>query len=123
MSLLFVVHLLAILSVCLTNLVFWARTSLALLIVVSLTHQLYLHLRAKQSWRSFSLNKKQLVVNTLGGETLSGEVIGQTVVTPLCVVLCARLAGCKRTVCQVVFPDAMQAEAFRELRVRLRFVS
>lgn len=120
-SLLFVVHLLAILSVCLTNLVLWARASLALLIVASLIHQLYCHRRAKHAWRSFSLNQKQLVINTLGGETLNGELMHQTVVTPHCVVLCASVNDHKRPVCQVIFRDAMQADAFRELRVRLRF--
>lgn len=120
--LLFVVHLLAIISVCLTNLVFWARASLALLIVASLIHQLYLHLRAKHVWRSFSLNQKQLVINTLGGEALNGELMHQTVVTPHCVVLCARVDERKRPVCQVIFRDAMQTDAFRELRVRLKFV-
>lgn len=107
------------LSVCLTNLVFWARLCLSVTILISLFHQLYLHAWARQSWRTFSLDKKNVLVDTLGGDQLSGELTHQTVITPYCVVLCARLRGLP--VCQVIFPDAMQADAFRELRVRLKF--
>ena len=119
--LLVAVHLLVIVSIYLTNLVLWARIVLALLIVFSLFHQLYCHVRARQSWRSFSLEQKRVVVNTAGGEELNGEVVHGTVVTSHCVVLCARLEGDKLPVCQVIFRDAMQADAFRELRVRLKF--
>ncbi len=117
--LLLAVHLLVILSVCLTNLVLWARLCLSVTILFSLLHQLYRHAWAKQSWRTFSLDKKTVVVNTLGGEQLNGELTHQTVITPGCVVLCARLR--ELPVCQVIFRDAMQADAFRELRVRLKF--
>ena len=118
--LLLVVHLLVILSVCLTSLVLWARLGLSATVLISLFYQLHRHMWDKQSWRSFSLDNKRLVVNTLGGGELNGEVAQGTVVTALCVVLCARLDGHK-LVCQVIFRDAMQADAFRELRVRLRF--
>lgn len=119
--LLIAVHLLAILSVCLTNLVLWARLGLSVAILVSLFHHLYRHARGTQSWRSFSLDKKSVVVNTLGGNELNGELTHQTVVTPCCVVLCVRLDGYRLPVCQVIFRDAMQVDAFRELRVRLKF--
>lgn len=115
------VHLLVITSICLTDLVFWARASLVLLIVASLIHQLYLHLRARQCWRSFTLDRWRVVVNTSGGDELSGELTQQTLVTPYCVVLCARLAGDRLPVCQVIFRDAMQTDEFRDLRVRLKF--
>lgn len=114
-------HLLVILSVCLTNLMLWARLGLSVAILISLFHQLYRHAWARQSWRTFSLDKKTVVVNTLGGDQVSGELTHQTVITPYCVVLCARLDGFRLPVCQVIFRDAMQADAFRELRVRLKF--
>jgi hypothetical protein len=118
---LFAVHLLAIVSVCLMNLVVWARLCLALLIAASLLHQLYRHLGAGDVWRSLFLDQKLVVVTTRSGLELNGSVMHQTVVTPCCVVLCAKLDGYKFPVCQVVFRDAMQHGAFRELRVRLKF--
>ncbi len=116
---LFVVHLAAAVSVCLANIVVWARFCLVLLIAVSLLYQLYRYMHA--GWRSFFLDHRQLRVNTRSGEMLQGSVLHQTLVTPCCVVLCARIDGYRRPVCQVIFKDAMQTEAFRELRVRLRF--
>ncbi len=114
-------HLAAIVSVSLTNLPVWARLCLALLIAASLLHQLYCHVWAGDAWRSFLLDQRRLVVNTLAGDELNGHILPQTVVTPCCVVLCAKLDGYKLPVCQVVFRDAMQHGAFRELRVHLKF--
>lgn len=119
--LLIALHQLAILSVCMTNLVLWAQLALSAAISISMMHHLYRHVWANQAWRALSLDKKQVLIHTLGGEQLSGILAHQTVVTPGCVVLCARLDGHKLPVCQVIFRDAMQADAFRELRVRLRF--
>lgn len=116
-ALLLAVHLLAMITISLTDLPVWARISIVLLIAASLIH----HLRSKQSWRSFTLDQRRVTVTTLGGSVLSGELAQQSVVIPYCVVLCARLDGARFIVCQVIFPDAMQKEAFRELRVRLRF--
>lgn len=117
--LLIIAHLLAMGSVCLANLPIWARLSLVLIISFSLFNNLYVHLRAKCSWRSFTLEKNYVLVNTLGGDTLSGELSRQTVVTPLCVVLCAKFGRTHH--CQVIFFDAMQVDSFRGLRVRLKF--
>jgi len=80
----------------------------------------YALLRARYSWRSFSLDQKHITVSTQGGE-LYGEVVHHTVVTAHCVVLCARMEGYKLPACQVIFSDALPDEVFRELRVRLRY--
>lgn len=118
-ALLFAVHLLVMVTIVLTDLPAWARISMVLLIAASLMHQFYLH--SKQFWRSFTLDERRVTVTTADGRVLSGELAEQTVVIPYCVVLCARLDGARLIVCQVIFPDAMQKEAFRDLRVRLRF--
>jgi hypothetical protein len=115
------VHLLALAAVFSANLPLWVISGLFVLILFNLLNHIYRHARAGVSWRSVTLFKDHLVVNTLNGDELNGELAPQTVVTPLCVVLCARLNGCRRPVCQVIFRDAMSADAFRELRVRLRF--
>lgn len=114
-------HLAAIVSVSLTNLPDWARLCLALLIAASLLHHLYRHVWATGVWRSFFLDQRRVVVNTLAGNELNGYILPQTVVTPCCVVLCVKLDVYKLPVCQVIFRDAMQHGAFRELRVRLKF--
>jgi len=116
---LLVVHLLAVASIFLTNLALWARLCIALLIFASMLLQIYRHMRT--GWRSFSLNRRRVAVSISAGNILDGELAHQTVVTPCCVVLCVSLKGRALPVCQVIFPDAMQADAFRELRVRLKF--
>lgn len=117
--LLVVAHLSAALSVCLTNLHPWARVGLIFPVVLSLLYHLNVHLRAQRGWRSFTLEKGHVSVITRGGDALYGELAPRTLVTPLCVVLCAKNAS--KQVCQVIFCDAMDCDAFRELRVRLRF--
>lgn len=120
LSLLFM-HSLAIISVCLTDLVVWARAGLVLSIILSLLCQLYRHMASGEFWCVMSLDHHQLEVLTRGGESLCGELTRETVVTPLGVVLCVRLDGYRFPVRQVIFFDAMQTELFRELRVHLRF--
>lgn len=115
----FVAHLAAFATVCLTSLAVWARFFLVLLIAASLFYQLYRYWHT--SWRSFFLDQRQLRINTRAGETRQGRVLHQTLVTPCCVVPCARLDGYRWPVCQVVFRDAMSMDAFRELRVHLKF--
>jgi glucose uptake protein GlcU len=118
-SMLIFMHLLAMAAVFLTDLPLWARSGLALLIFFGLFYHLYRQQWAGRAWRSFSLEQRHVLVNTLGGFTLKGELVRQTVITPICVVLCARFDVLP--VCKVIFYDAMQADAFRELRVRLNY--
>jgi len=121
--LLLAVHLLAAISVGLTNVELWIRLVLFVLILLSLFYHLLRHalLRCKSSWISFSLDQKCVLISTRGSAAVSGEILRRTVVTSYCVVLCIRPEGRKLAVNQVIFRDALQAEAFRELRVRLRF--
>jgi hypothetical protein len=117
--LLITLHLLAMMSVALTDMPVWARAGIVLLVVASLLHHLHRHLRGKHAWRSVTLDQRELQVTSSDGAQRCGEVVQPTVVMPFCVVLCARLDG--RPVCQPIFRDAMQAGAFRDLRVHLRF--
>jgi hypothetical protein len=114
-------HLLAMATVMLTKLVFWAKTGILLLLASSLLHHLYRQTRDKRFWHTVTLDNTQLQVTMLNGVESGGELMSPTVVTPLCVVLCARFDDCKFPVCQVVFRDAMPAGKFRELRVLLRY--
>lgn len=122
-SVLVIAHLLAFVSVCLINGALWLCLALLPLIFINLLYCLYRYalLRDNASWVSFSVNRKRLLINTRGGDEWGGDVMRRTVVTPHCVVLCARIDEHKLPVSQVIWWDAMPAEAFRELRIQLKF--
>jgi len=116
-------HLLAVVTVWLTNIALWICLVLSVLILLSLFYHLLRHalLRSESSWRLFSLDQKCAHISTMDGAELNGEIMHRTVVTSHCVVLCVRPEGGRSPVAQVIFRDALQDEAFRELCVRLRF--
>ncbi|MEI7455091.1 MAG: protein YgfX [Nitrosomonadales bacterium] len=113
--LLLAMHALVVTSIFLTNLPLWARAGIACAVVLNGLYQP----RTVTRWRSFTLDKTRLEITSLSGEAWVGELCSRTVVIPLCVVLCVRPDGRSRPVCQVIFSDAMDAENFRDLRVRL----
>lgn len=110
-------------SVWLVDLVFWLQWVLSLVILFSLSYHLYffVFLYSSQACHSFSLNQQHIVMNLRGGVVLSGEIMHRTLVTPFCVLLCARMGESGRIVRQLIFHDAMHRESFRDLRVRLKF--
>jgi hypothetical protein len=120
LALLIAVHLLTIVSISQTALEPWARVAIIVVIVLSLLYQVYLHL-GKTSWRSVTLDGRHIIITTQDGKVIAGELNQQTVVIPFCVVLCIKPDSQYFTVCQVIFKDGMQIDAFRNLRVRLRF--
>lgn len=121
--LLLALHALALCSVWFTDLTVLLQLGLSLLVLLSLFYHFKRHvlLRGKQSWRAFSLDKLHVDVITRGGEELAGCILDQTVVTPYFVLLRVRLDGRRFAVSRIIFSDALQTDAFRELRVRLRF--
>lgn len=121
--LLLALHSLTLCSVWLTNLAVLPQLGLSLLVLLSLLYHLNRHvlLLGKQSWRAFSLDKLRVAVMTRGGEELLGSVLNQTVVTPYFVLLRVKLEEHRVPVSQIICCDALQTDAFRELRVRLRF--
>lgn len=116
--LLFAVHLLAMIAVCLTNFDVLLRIFLMLLIALNWRRE---YKRNQQLCCSFSLNKRRIQLKMRSGAEWIGEVTGQTLVTARCVVLCVQLKGRKWPIYQLVFSDSMSFDAFRELRVRLRY--
>ncbi len=63
----------------------------------------------------------QVVLATQGGRELAGQLQRDSVVTPYLVVLNVLPQGARFARSVVIFPDAIAAEAFRELRVILRW--
>lgn len=97
---------------------------LAMFLLISLS--LFYHLARDvllllpNSWSEISLDQGNLAVITQDGSHFDGLVTGRSIVSPHFVVLCIRWNG-RLTVSRVVFPDALGADEFRELCVRLRF--
>jgi hypothetical protein len=60
-------------------------------------------------------------VVTRDGSGLSGQVASNTTVSPYFIVLRVKLEGHRLPVFRAIFPDALDAGAFRELSVYLRF--
>ena len=121
--LLLALHSLALYSVWFTNLPVLLQSGLSLLVLLSLLYYLnqYVLLLGRQAWRTFSLGKLRVTVIARDGEELAGNVLSQTVVTPYFVLLRISLEGRRVPVSRVICCDALQADAFRDLRVRLRF--
>ncbi len=61
------------------------------------------------------------VFRRLDGKTLEGTLLGSSFVSPWLTVLNLRPEGRWRTVSLVILPDAVEREAFRQLRVLLRW--
>ncbi|NCN23076.1 MAG: hypothetical protein COZ77_02095 [Gallionellales bacterium CG_4_8_14_3_um_filter_54_18] len=123
-SMLIIMHLLALVSVWLINGAPGRCLALSLLIGISLLYCLYRYalLRDKSAWLSFSINQKRVLINTRGGDEWVGDIMHRTLVTSHCVVLSVSLDERKFPVSQVIFWDAMPVEAFRQLRVRLKYL-
>lgn len=100
-----------------------ARLAVFLLIVLSLSYYLArdAFLIFPGSWREISLDQSSVSVVARNGSKLIGQVAGKTIVSPYFVLLRIRPEGRHRSISRVIFPDAMDGDAFRELRVCLKF--
>lgn len=107
----------------LTSMPWTARLAVFLLIALSLSYYLArdAFLILSGSWREISLDQDSMSVVARDGSKLIGLVTGKTIVSPYFVLLRIRPEGCYLPVSRVIFPDAMDDNAFRELRVRLKF--
>ncbi len=101
------------------------RSALWLLIALSFWHYLLRDalLLAADSWRDLTLEQDRVSVTCRDGSRFNGQVADETVVSPYLVVLCLQVEGRRVPVVRVIFPDAMRAGEFRELCIRLKFIS
>ncbi len=113
------VHLFALIAVASTNIPLWIGVALWIIVLVSLFYQGYRYTRGMEFWKNVQLDKKQLTLTDRRGDEWDAVLLQQTVVTPICIVLCVKIE--ERKLCQLIFPDAMQVDAFRAFRVRLKF--
>ena len=123
---LLVLHMLAATVVFMTAMPLLVKLVILLLIALSLIYYLavrtFVLLLLPSSWREISLSPDGLSVIARDGSDFLGKVTSNTVVSPYFVVLCVRLEGHRLLTSRVIFPDALSADAFRELCVRLKFI-
>lgn len=101
----------------------WAKTALAFFVLLSLGY----HLR-REAWLSapsanvaLMLEGDQIVLTTHAGEQLAGQILRDSLVTPYLTVLNVLPEGARFTRSVVILPDSLNAESFRQLRVRLKW--
>lgn len=118
-------HAMAASVVYMTAMPWTARLAVFLLIILSLSYYLArdAFLIFPDSWREISLDQGGVSVIARDGSELIGLVAGKTIVSPYFVLLRIKLERRYRPVSRVIFPDAMDGDAFRELRVRLKFAT
>lgn len=118
-------HAIAASAACLTAMPGTARLAVFSLIALSLYYYLArdVFLIFSNSWREISLDQSSASVVAQDGSKLIGLVAGKTIVSPYFVLLRIRPEGRYRLASRVIFSDAMDVDAFRELRVRLKFAT
>lgn len=116
-------HAIAASVVYMTAIPWAARLAVFLLIALSLSYHLArdAFLIFPGSWREISLDQSSVSVVARDGSRLIGLVAGKTIVSPYFVLLRIRPEGRYWPVSRIIFPDAMDENTFRELRVRLKF--
>ncbi len=103
----------------------WAKAALAIVILFSLAYHLRRDalLSSRIAVMALLLEEEQAVLTLRGGDQLAGQVLRNTLVTPFLTVLNVRPQGARLARSVVILPDSMDAETFRQLRVRLKWGS
>lgn len=73
------------------------------------------------SWVKIVFDRDGVSVVTRDGRSVFGQIEKKTVVCPYLVVLGITIDGSHQSVYRVIFPDALEVGAFRELSVLLKF--
>ena len=121
--LLLTVYSLAILIVFLLPMAVLVRIGLVILLVCALAYYLIRHawLLLPTSYVAIRIEENSAVLITRGGKELSGQVLHDSVVTPVLVVLNVLPHAERRARSVVVFPDSLDRELNRKLRVLLKW--
>jgi toxin CptA len=102
----------------------WGKLSLAALMAMSLAFTVRRHalLASAASVRSIEIHEEdRAAVHTRAGGWQEARVLGTTYVSPLLTVLNFRVAGRVFAQHAVIVPDNVDGDAFRRLRVLLRW--
>ena len=100
-----------------------ARIGLVILLVCALAYYLIRHawLLLPTSYVAIRIEGNSAVLITRGGKELSGQVLHDSVVTPVFTVLNVLPHGKRRVQSVVIFPDSLDRELYRKLRVLLKW--
>jgi toxin CptA len=120
---LLVLHMIAAAVMLVTALPWPAKLATLVLIILSLAYYLArdVLLLLGDSWCDISFCQKDVSVVKRDGTAFRGHVANMTFVCPCFVVLCLKPEGKRTLVSRMIFPDAIGAGAFREVRVHLRY--
>jgi hypothetical protein len=120
---LLILHMVAALLVYVTAIAPEARMAMLLLILLSLLYYLArdVFLLLPDSWQEISLDQGEVVIVTRRGSKLIGRITNRTAVSPYFIVLCIKFEGFHLLHSRVIFPDALNVGAFREICVRLKY--
>lgn len=121
--LLLLLHMMAAAVVYATDMPLQARLLMLLLITLSLVYYQArdVFLLLPYSWREISLEHGGISVVTRDGSKLLGRLANESAVSPCFILLRVKQEGRYLPVSRTIFPDALEAEAFREFCVRLKF--
>lgn len=101
----------------------WSKVVLALLMLFSLMYHLRRDawLSAPSSGTALILEGDRVVLATRGGKQLAVRVLRDSMVTPLITVLSVLPQGARFARSVIILPDSLDAESFRQLRVRFKW--
>ena len=103
----------------------WSKVALASLILLSLMYHLRRDawLSAPSSGIALKLEDDRVILTTRGGEQLAGQILRDSLVTPLLTILNVLPQGARLARSVIILPDSLDAESFRQLRVCLKWGS
>lgn len=122
-ALLFSGYTLLILVVFVLPIAVLAKVALAFLLVCALFYYLRRDawLLLPSSPLAIRIEGNEIALLTRGGSELQGQILGSSMVTPLITILNVLPLAQKSARYVVIFPDSMNKEHFRELRVQLKW--
>jgi toxin CptA len=122
-ALLAAVHLVAIIVLVPLALPTWARIGLMLALAANLAYLLYRDIMPglPSSCAGLVLGKEGLGLLTRAGTRLPCRVLNSTMVTPAVTVINVMPPGARSARSVVILPDGLDGEAFRQLRVWLKW--
>ena len=122
-AILIAAHGAALLALFSLALPFCAQTALAMLLLASLLFYLRRDawLSAPSSAIALLLEGGDVVLTARSGDLWSGQLLRDSLVTPSLTVLNVLPPGARFARSVVILPDSLDAESFRQLRVRLKW--
>jgi toxin CptA len=116
-------HTLGALVVYATAMPFAARVAMITIFSASLFYHLSrdVFLLLSGSWRDVSLDQGFVQVVARDGSSFRAQVADTTIVNPYLIVFRVKLDGLRWLVSRVIFPDALEADEFRQLCIDLKF--